>query len=605
MKKNTLLLFLSLVITAKSMCQFADPAVNIVMQPSPLTVNSFGILLVHACNNGSTDIAPNSLEITVSMGSNSSIYSLQNIVGPAWIVFSNTTGTGNTYKLRNSQTITGAIGANPCSDINLKVRATVVSDPSNITANISYISGPNCNISPACPNNSSQGNLSTVNDNSTTSLFVLNCVGTTVPGIQCAAVPGCYQKLSTDQVTFPPLSTTNFGDFEAPANFNVLVLGNPAIEATKYESWKATTTLTTPAQYQIVTSADLVTGFTFLPIPGYNVAGNAGKMMVVTNPTVNAQVWALYDSAKWNPHPIVTPSNPNGKPGQMYFDTSTYAFAFDVGKVDFTANPQIRVNIWDDSTHTILRQKDFTISGNPGQIIRDSVWYKLPFYPGDLSKSKVKWLRIEILALTAGVPFSLDRLSMGGALANICPATTLPIKLLDFEATKLATSVLLNWTTTSESNSKNFEVQYSTDGVNWQTIGTVDAAGNSSTERRYSFMHDNPVKGINYYRLRMNDLDARYNFSEQRVAVFGGVGIGGIKVLPNPVMTRLYITTTSSINLQSVSVYSADGKLMQQNAQFATGGSVDMSQLAAGTYVLKITDKQGNTEMVKVVKMNK
>ena len=187
------------------------------------------------------------------------------------------------------------------------------------------------------------------------------------------------------------------------------------------------------------------------------------------------------------------------------------------------------------------------------------------------------------------------------AALGVVPGSPVPIQLLNFTATKQSNStVLLNWQTTSELNSKNFDVQYSKDGIQWISIGTVAAAGTSSIQRSYSFLHANPANGANYYQLKEVDLDARFVTSPVRVVTFT-IG-GGIKVLPNPVINNAYITTPLGTNLQSVVVFSVEGKQMKQYDNFVTSNGIDMSMYAAGTYMLKITDKQGNTEIKTVFK---
>lgn len=603
MKKISFILSLVLLLALKGKAQFADPSIQIATIPPQFAVNTYGELYMLASNAGSTGIVTNSLEITVSVGSNTAIVGVYSIEGPTWSTTVVSSGTGNTYKFRNTQPLTGSAGANPGSIFHLQIKGTLVGGPSNMVANISYIPGPNCNINPNCPNSSVQGNLTPANDNSGTSLIV--GPGCTRPDNCIPPVLSCANKFNFDQISLPPLTATNFGDFETATNFGVLVNGNPNYLHTRYESWKATTGLTA-SQYQFVSDPSLVPASGYLSYPALNFDGNPGKMMVVSNPPANAVVWTYTDSAKWNTV---------GR-RQTFFDTATYRFLFSTTKVNITADPQLRLNLYNDTTTGggLLFTRNITMTTNPGAWHRDTLTFKLPGVTLLDTLSKVKTFRIEIVSVT-NIPFGLDFISMERVYPpdpyNPFPNPLLPhclytlrISISSFTATKLASSVLLNWKTSSESNSKNFDVQRSTDGVNWETIGTVDAAGNSSVELSYSFIDEHPVKGTNYYRLKLNDLDSRFNFSETRVVVFGGTGIGGIKVLPNPVMTRVYVTTTSSVNLQSVYVYSADGKLMQRNDQFVAGSSVDMSQMAPGTYMLKITDKQGNTEMAKVVKLN-
>jgi hypothetical protein len=45
-----------------------------------------------------------------------------------------------------------------------------------------------------------------------------------------------------------------------------------------------------------------------------------------------------------------------------------------------------------------------------------------------------------------------------------------------------------------------------------------------------------------------------------------------------------------------------DGKLLQQNNHFASGGSIDLSSYTAGIYFLAIRNTAGQTEVVKILK---
>ena len=597
MKKFCFVLFCSLLLALKGISQFADPAVSMTMAPgTSIQKDTYGLLTVNVCNLGSTQIVDTSLSLVLSASTDSEIYDTASTTGPKWKIKSKTTGTGNTFVFENL----GIIAGNTCTVFKIKVRGTVISGFATLSVNVGYKPGTNAALpgcGPAGCLNSSQGNISTGNDNAGTSLAV---VGTT----NIPPAPGCLYKFNTDQAGIPPTPSTDFGDFEAGAsNFNVLVSGNPLYDSTKYERFMTKTNLVAP-NFQFVSSPDLVTTATkYLPFPALNFAGNTGKMMIAIPPAGTTKVWGYYDSAKIN----------TAKHEQNWFDTATYVFSLSTTKVDFTADVQLQVNVFDDSLHTLMATKTITLSQAsgyyPGVWKTDTLSYKFPAniaaVNGPFTRaSSVNRYSIEINSLGA-VPFGMDWLSISGKYGFICPtAGPLPIKILSFNASKLGTDVLVSWVTATESNSRNFEVQRSTDGINWETIGTVAAAGNSNIDRNYSFIDTKPVKGTNYYRLRLNDLDSRFTFSDTRVVIFGSASIDGIKILPNPTMDRVYITTTSSSNLQSVMVYSADGKLMQQNQNFVTGGNVDMSQLSAGTYIFKITDKEGNTKIAKVVKMN-
>ena len=151
----------------------ASPGIGILMSPASVALSSTGILSVRAGNYGNQTIVSNSLQVTISVGSNAEILGIGSGSDARWNQLSLTTGSGNTIKLTNTG---GGFGSFDASDIKLTVRGNVVSDPIGIAGNIVYISVPNpllCSGCPSQPQSVSQGNASNSNDNSRTSLVVL------------------------------------------------------------------------------------------------------------------------------------------------------------------------------------------------------------------------------------------------------------------------------------------------------------------------------------------------------------------------------------------------------------------------------------------------
>jgi hypothetical protein len=186
------------------------------------------------------------------------------------------------------------------------------------------------------------------------------------------------------------------------------------------------------------------------------------------------------------------------------------------------------------------------------------------------------------------------------AALGVVPGGPQPVKFLNFTATRQNKVVDLNWQTAQEINSKHFDVQFSRDGVNWQSIGIVNAAGFSNTSRSYSFVHTTPVNGINFYRLKQVDIDAKFEYSITRTVNFNT--ITSITLMPNPTADRLYVIGNSAGTLQSVTLFSADGKQVQTIHDFLLGNSIDMRNFAPGIYTVKIVQRSGFTEVMQVVK---
>jgi hypothetical protein len=71
-------------------------------------------------------------------------------------------------------------------------------------------------------------------------------------------------------------------------------------------------------------------------------------------------------------------------------------------------------------------------------------------------------------------------------------ASILPIQFGTFDGQVLSNGTQLNWTTETESNNSHFEIERSTDGVNFTKVGTVPTKapnGNSATTIKYNFLY--------------------------------------------------------------------------------------------------------------------
>ncbi len=97
-----------------------------------------------------------------------------------------------------------------------------------------------------------------------------------------------------------------------------------------------------------------------------------------------------------------------------------------------------------------------------------------------------------------------------------------PVELTSFTANTSENSVVLSWTTASESNNSGFEIQRSTDRNNWIQAGFLDGAGTTTEKHAYSFIDQNTVHGVSYYRLKQIDYSGGINYSKVISVEFSG-----------------------------------------------------------------------------------
>jgi hypothetical protein len=90
----------------------------------------------------------------------------------------------------------------------------------------------------------------------------------------------------------------------------------------------------------------------------------------------------------------------------------------------------------------------------------------------------------------------------------------LPVKFLSFNVAKTSTGVTVQWATAQEINADVFQIERSEDSRTWRKIGTVKAAGNSTTVQNYSFSDKTALNSVAYYRIKQLDIDGKYVYTD-------------------------------------------------------------------------------------------
>lgn len=164
--------------------------------------------------------------------------------------------------------------------------------------------------------------------------------------------------------------------------------------------------------------------------------------------------------------------------------------------------------------------------------------------------------------------------------------SVLPLQWVSFSAQKLSNrQVLLNWTTSSEQNTRDFAVEYSADAKNWKQVGLVEAAGSTSNITQYKFLHPAADNENSYYRILQHDLNGRSSYSDVR-NVKANALTQCITLLANPVTNgNLKIQATNAI---TVGFYNGSGQLLFQQQLSAGIQTIDVSRYTKGTYYLKV-----------------
>lgn len=179
---------------------------------------------------------------------------------------------------------------------------------------------------------------------------------------------------------------------------------------------------------------------------------------------------------------------------------------------------------------------------------------------------------------------------------------SLPVKLMSFDARPEGSSVLLEWTTASETGSDYFTIERSADGITFESIGQVDAAGYSTEVTNYSATDHAPLSGISYYRLRQTDMDGHTETSDV-VMVQRTVSNMTVSAFPNPAAGNILHVTVSDKAQGAKQVTLMNGVGMVITRQMLDGDAVtlDMNGLPAGVYFVAVNGED-TLETIKVIR---
>jgi hypothetical protein len=179
----------------------------------------------------------------------------------------------------------------------------------------------------------------------------------------------------------------------------------------------------------------------------------------------------------------------------------------------------------------------------------------------------------------------------------------LSANISNFTASKKANTTLLNWFTASEINNDGFAVERSNNAKAWEQISFVKGNGTTTSTKEYNVVDNNPLKGINYYRLKQLDNNGKFTYSAIKSVYFSEKGSKGLSVYPNPANTAIHINLENLIGNGHITMTDLLGKTIKTIAVNNQQGNVtiDVSNLNKGVYFITLKDGENVTTSKVVV----
>ena len=192
--------------------------------------------------------------------------------------------------------------------------------------------------------------------------------------------------------------------------------------------------------------------------------------------------------------------------------------------------------------------------------------------------------------------------SFDGHLVQFTSSSPLPLTWLDFTAKTVGKNILLNWETALEENTKSFIVEHTMEGdSSFSSLATVPADGNTTSISSYNYVHEAPLPGLHFYRLKEIDIDGQITYSPVASAKIGSDGIG-FTVSPNPTSDVLVIKYTIQSGATGIRVSTIDGKIVRYVTVHPvdTQTTLSMTGLAKAVYIVELINSGFPPKMVVV-----
>lgn len=177
------------------------------------------------------------------------------------------------------------------------------------------------------------------------------------------------------------------------------------------------------------------------------------------------------------------------------------------------------------------------------------------------------------------------------------PAFVLSAELMGFKAITHKSTIDLLWQTASEKDMSYFDIEQSTDGLNFSKISETKAAGKANN---YEFLNYSPLSITTYFRLKIVRSDGRFTYSKVISVAFGKELT--VKSFPNPIENELNIETISDAKNVEIDVVDLLGRrVFYQNTEGSNSLKINTLNWQSGIYILTIKDGK-NTVQQKVIK---
>ena len=204
-------------------------------------------------------------------------------------------------------------------------------------------------------------------------------------------------------------------------------------------------------------------------------------------------------------------------------------------------------------------------------------------------------------ATQALITLSGPDISASNVPVSITATAPLPVRLEAFSATATSKGIHLAWRTAQETQTRDFTVERSSDGKEWDAIKTIAAEGSSAAGASYEYTDALAGAGLNYYRLAETDQSGSIIYS----------AVAEARTMLNTTAPKLFPNPNSS-NIIHLSGLDDEGDwklaVIETGAQFNSivsvgNGQAILPEMTSGLYFLRLYNSTGKSYTIRYSKL--
>ncbi len=279
-------------------------------------------------------------------------------------------------------------------------------------------------------------------------------------------------------------------------------------------------------------------------------------------------------------------SNSGSRTGSFASDLTFLTWGHDNAATTFSTTFNTSLNsrmtrIWKSQLTNTLTSVYMKVTS--GSFTNGNTYYLI----GETSAAGTSWTNLaSAVAASGACTFAFNPTSKPfWSISNV--ASALPIELLDFNVKCENQKTIINWSTASEFNNDYFNIERSSDGMNFLSIAKIKGSGTTHTTSNYVFVDEDPLAGVSYYRLRQTDYDGKAEKFEE-AAIECGENADDFFIYPNPNNGDVYINGVKGF--VALKIYDVLGNLVYSKGDFLISDNnlIQTNDLSAGVYNVQI-----------------